>query len=62
MAVRVQHFTFNPFQENTYLLIDDQKNCVIIDPGCYEQSEKEQLLHYIKDNNLTPLALLNTRW
>jgi len=27
-------FTFNPFSENTYVLYDDSKDCVIVDPGC----------------------------
>lgn len=57
--MRIQKFTFNPFQENTYV-VDDGKNCVIIDPGCYEQHEKERLSQYISTENLTPVALLLT--
>ena len=56
----VASFTFNPFQENTYILYDDSKECVIIDPGCYQQSEKEQLANFIADNGLKPVRLLNT--
>lgn len=57
--MRIQKFTFNPFQENTYI-IDDGSNCVIIDPGCYEKHEEQALLDYIQSNNLTPIALLLT--
>lgn len=56
----VVRFTFNPFQENTYLLYDDTKECVIIDPGCYEQSEKTELIRYIEREQLKPVRLLNT--
>ncbi len=33
---------------------------VIIDPGCYEQSEKDELVKYIASNNLKPVRLLYT--
>jgi len=59
MAVSIKKFTFNPFQENTYI-VHDGENCVIIDPGCFEPHEKEELLLFIKDNNLIPQALLLT--
>lgn len=56
----VKSFTFNPFQENTYVLYDDTKECVIIDPGCYEKSEEQELVDFIIENNLTVKFLLNT--
>ena len=40
--LHIQVFTFNPFQENTYLLYDETKECVIVDPGCYEEEEKKE--------------------
>lgn len=52
--------TFNAFQENTYLLHDDTRECVVIDPGCYEKEEREQLKQYIAENNLKVVRLLNT--
>lgn len=60
MKIKVESFTFNPFQENTYVLFDENKNCVIIDPGCYEKFEQGELTDFIKNNELKPLALLNT--
>lgn len=59
MALNIQIFTFNPFQENTYVVYDD-KNCVIIDPGCYEKEEEDALVNFIEEKELTPLALLGT--
>lgn len=59
MAV-VAKFTFNPFQENTYLVYDDTKECVIFDPGCYTDVEKEQLSAFIEAQELKPVRLINT--
>lgn len=59
MKSQVKKFTFNGFQENTYVVHDGEK-CVIIDPGCYERHEKEELLTFIETNGLTPVALLLT--
>jgi hydroxyacylglutathione hydrolase len=60
MQMHVQIFTFNPFQENTYLLYDDSKECVIIDPGCYERSEVEVLHEFIVSKSLDVKLILNT--
>lgn len=53
-------FTFNDFSENTYLIQDDNKECVIIDPGNNSASEDKTLSDYIQSNGLTPIRLLNT--
>jgi hydroxyacylglutathione hydrolase len=59
MALSIQKFSFNGFQENTYI-VQDGINCVIIDPGCYEKHEQDELMAYITTNNLKPAALLLT--
>jgi hydroxyacylglutathione hydrolase len=56
----VKFFVFNPFQENTYVISDNTNECVIIDPGCYEEDEKRLLTDYIADNHLNVRMLLNT--
>jgi len=58
--MKVTCLTFNPFQENTYLLHDDTKACVVVDPGCYERPEREQLKKYIEEHALQVVRLLNT--
>ena len=45
--MEIKKITFNPFQENTYVVWDETKECVIIDPGCYEKFEKETLKRFI---------------
>jgi len=56
----VAEFTFNPFQENTYILYDDTKECVIFDPGCYTAAERKQLSEFIEAAELKPVRLINT--
>jgi glyoxylase-like metal-dependent hydrolase (beta-lactamase superfamily II) len=56
----VKTFTFNPVQENTYLLYNDQGDCCIIDPGCYFDEEKNRLRQAIENGGLRPVLLLNT--
>jgi len=53
-------FTFNPVQENTYVLYNEKKECCIIDPGCYFDKEKQELKTYIEKAGLKPVLLLNT--
>ncbi len=57
----IQSFEFSPFQENTYVIADEAtREAVIIDPGCYEQAEKETLGQFIADHQLTVKYLLLT--
>lgn len=56
----VHHFEFSPITENTYILFNEAGDCLIIDPGCYDQREESQLKYYITDHRLTPKMLLNT--
>lgn len=58
--MHIQKFIFNDFQENTLVISDDKKNCVLVDPGCYYPEERFELEQYIEQNELKPLALLNT--
>jgi glyoxylase-like metal-dependent hydrolase (beta-lactamase superfamily II) len=56
----IKQFVFNTFSENTYIVYDDTKECIIIDPGCYESGEKAELKKFIEDNNLIVTSLINT--
>src|SRR5689334_11572184 len=56
----VKTYTFNPLQENTYILYNEKRECCIIDPGCYFPEERESLRREIEALALQPLLLLNT--
>ena len=58
--INVKAFTFNPVEENTYVLYNDQHQCCIIDPGCYFQKERDELKTFIEKTGLKPTLLLNT--
>lgn len=58
--IKVEHFTFNPFAENTYVLSNEKDEALIIDPGCYFTEEEKMLQNYITTKRLKPLLLLNT--
>lgn len=60
--MQLTKFTFNGFQENTFVLYDKSGECVIVDPGCYEREEEQELSNFISSNNLTPKILLNTHF
>jgi hydroxyacylglutathione hydrolase len=56
----VKAFSFNPVEENTYILYNEKKECCIIDPGFYFPAEREKFKGFIKETNLHPTLLLNT--
>ena len=57
--MKIKKFTFNSFQENTYI-VSSKNECMIIDPGCQNKSEEDNLANYIESENLIPVQLINT--
>lgn len=55
----VQSFTVNPFAENTYVC-HSRGEAVVLDPGCANARERQAVLGYLKDQNLTVKHLLLT--
>jgi hydroxyacylglutathione hydrolase len=58
--LQIASMTFNPFQENTYVLYDATGSCIIVDPGCYEPEEQDELKTFISQNKLRVEKVLNT--
>ncbi len=58
--MQIKTFYFNDLRECTYVLWDETGECVIVDPGCYTDSEKSRLEKFIGENSLKPVKLLNT--
>ena len=58
--IQVVTFTFNPIQENTYVLTNEKGQALIIDPGCYFTAEEETLQKYLEQNGYAPVQLINT--
>lgn len=60
MALNIATFTFNPFQENTYVVWDATGECVVIDAGNYSAAEDRALTDFIREKGLKPVLALNT--
>lgn len=58
--MEIKIFEFNPVAENTYVLFDETKECVIVDAGCFYPYEEKSLLDFIESNDLEVKYLLNT--
>jgi glyoxylase-like metal-dependent hydrolase (beta-lactamase superfamily II) len=56
----VKCLTFNPIQENTYVLYNEKDACCLIDPGCYFGNERSELSGFISELGSSPKYLLNT--
>ena len=51
---------FNAFQENTYVLWDETRACVIVDPGNNNVRENEKISKFIEQNGLKPVLIVAT--
>lgn len=58
--VSIETFTFNAFEENTYVVFDEGGEAAIIDPGCSNRAEENELVSFIRDRQLSVRFLLNT--
>lgn len=58
----VHKLVFNPFQENTFIIEAENKDCIIVDPGCCNASENQQLEAFVKQHNLNPVRLMLTHF
>ena len=58
--INVHYFAFGPFQENTYVLWDETKECIILDPGNSNTTENKKLSHFIEEKQLNVKRLILT--
>lgn len=58
--MHLQAFVFNPIQENTFVIWDDDRQCAVIDPGCYTDAECDTLRRFIDGQGLTLRRVLCT--
>ena len=57
----IKQFTFNHFEVNTYVVVDEQtKRCAIVDPACEASFEDAQLSQYIEQEQLQVTHILLT--
>ena len=59
--LKIHRFIFNPFEENTYVLVDSQnKSAVVVDPGMWNNHEREAFDRFINDNGINITQIVNT--
>lgn len=58
--IHIEHFTFNSFMTNCFVLWDENRKCAIADPGCASEKEISELKGFIADKGLEPVCILLT--
>lgn len=58
--MNVVKFVFNPIQENTYIVWDETKECIIVDAGNMSAREDRVLADFIEEQGLHPVMAVNT--
>ena len=58
--MEIKIFYFNPLRECSYLLWDDTRECVIVDPGCYGERECRRVEDFVAERQLQPVKILLT--
>jgi len=58
--IHIKKFTFNDFQENTFILHDDTKEAIVIDPGNNSPNEDQELVDYLESNQLNLVKVVLT--
>lgn len=56
----VQRFVCNMIRENSYVVSDATKECIIVDCGAFYPEEQKAIVDYIKSNELKPKHLIST--
>jgi glyoxylase-like metal-dependent hydrolase (beta-lactamase superfamily II) len=60
--IQVYQKTYNPFQQNMSILVNQEREAIIVDPGCYDRNEEQDLLDFIEKHELKPIRLINTHF
>ena len=58
--MEIKTFHFNPLMVNTYILSDETREAVIVDPGNCRFYEDGQIREYVADNHLDVKYIINT--
>jgi len=61
IMLQIKIFPVNPLGANCFVLWEDSgKTCAVVDPGFYRPDEEDMLFSFLRDNGLTPDAILLT--
>ena len=58
--MEIKRLVFNPFRENTYIVWDETKECIVVDAGNMKAGENRILKEFIEAHALKPVMAVNT--
>ena len=61
--MKIERFTFGPFETNTYVVCDKNGNVLLIDPACFgkrEQQEVYECVEKLRTDNRQPITIIAT--
>jgi glyoxylase-like metal-dependent hydrolase (beta-lactamase superfamily II) len=59
--IQIEKFVFNEFEQNTYIVYDEEtKEAIIIDPGNSNAFENDEVERFIREKNLQLKRMVNT--
>lgn len=56
MSVHIEKFVTGPIETNTYVVVNEELNCFIVDPS----SDCDDVLSYLEDNSIVPETIVIT--
>jgi len=58
--ITIKNFVFNELEVNGFVLYDETRECIIVDPGCNTEEQCNILKNFITGQLLKPVFLVNT--
>lgn len=58
--LNIECFVFNQISVNTFIIYNESKDCMVVDPGNCNLREDNKLFDFISDFQLNPIMILNT--
>jgi hydroxyacylglutathione hydrolase len=58
--ITIKRFVFNELEVNGFVLSDETRECIIVDPGCNTDRQCGELTTYISGAQLKPVFIVNT--
>jgi hydroxyacylglutathione hydrolase len=56
----IKNFVFNELAVNSFVLYDETRECIVVDPGCNSDKQRGELLAFITGYKLKPVYIVNT--
>lgn len=58
--LKIEKFVVNPLGENSFVIYDETRECIFVDPGFYFEEEFDEIRDFIARNKLLPVKIVNT--